>query len=106
MTLVRSVLTLVLIAACLVGVFAFRDRTARAVTNVNPSMVGGAISVDNGQRGGVTCGVRSDARLQCWGDDSSGSVSGPNASTAGFTQVSVGEGTTCGLKTDGHLACW
>src|SRR5207249_94142 len=54
-----------------------------------------------------------DGHLVCWGADSSGSVSGPNASTDTFTQVSAGmengdthERHTCGLKTDGHLECW
>jgi alpha-tubulin suppressor-like RCC1 family protein len=62
------------------------------------------------------CGVQSvTRRLHCGGIDVDGSVDGPNASTDGFIQVSVGSFTTtgpsyvahtCGVKTNGRLECW
>jgi alpha-tubulin suppressor-like RCC1 family protein len=50
--------------------------------------------------------VKADDALQCWGDDSSGQVSGPNRDGAGFATVSAGGMHTCGIKTGGALTCW
>jgi alpha-tubulin suppressor-like RCC1 family protein/streptogramin lyase len=53
-----------------------------------------------------TCALRSDGRLECWGEDFSGQVSGPNGSTDSYTAVSAGSGVTCAIRTDGRLVCW
>ena len=64
-----------------------------------------------------TCGLKTDGRLFCWGDDSSGQLGdgGSNTSTTTPVQVgtgrswafvSAGYGTTCARKTNNRLFCW
>ena len=53
-----------------------------------------------------TCGLRLDGRLRCWGFDSDGEVSGPNASVDSFEQVSAGGAHTCARTADSALWCW
>lgn len=51
-----------------------------------------------------SCGVRSDRRIQCWGDDGYGQSSPPDDSD--FVQVSAGYVHTCGLHATGAVTCW
>jgi alpha-tubulin suppressor-like RCC1 family protein len=54
----------------------------------------------------LTCGLRIDGRLMCWGNNGDGQVSGPNGDTSTFSQVSAAEEHVCALKANGRLACW
>ena len=49
------------------------------------------------------CGIKVDATVVCWGDNSLGQSS-PPAGT--FAQVSAVAGQTCGVKTDSTITCW
>jgi hypothetical protein len=51
-----------------------------------------------------TCGVTGDGDLVCWGDNSSGQVSGAPAGE--FASVSAGGSHSCAVRADGDLACW
>ncbi len=53
--------------------------------------------------GDHTCGVNTDGRLACWGQDWYGEATPPGGT---FQQVSAGHGHTCGVKADGGVACW
>jgi len=59
-----------------------------------------AVSAGNG----VTCAIKSDDTLACWGWDGYGLVSDVPAGT--FTAVSAGGWHACAIRTDGTLACW
>jgi hypothetical protein len=50
-----------------------------------------------------TCGLRTDQRVDCWGDDTWGQASAP-ADT--FSVVSAGRDHTCGVTLAGSIACW
>ena len=56
---------------------------------------------------GFACGLRTNGRAACWGDDSSNEADPPSAT---FTQISVGgyilADFACGVRTTGNLACW
>lgn len=65
----------------------------------------------------MSCGIKSDATLWCWGDDTggktgqnkaSGSTTVPTQVYGGgsWSSVSVGYEHTCGIKTDSTLWCW
>jgi hypothetical protein len=61
--------------------------------------------------GSVTCGLRSNGAVICWGAGGPGTSGGQNfgqgTPPAGtFTSVSTGGTHTCGVKTDGTIACW
>ena len=82
-------------------------RAAQAAPAPEEAARSSALMPETVSAGGYhTCGLETDGTLQCWGDDSFGQVSGPNGSTATFTQVSAGIEHTCGLETDGTLQCW
>jgi hypothetical protein len=57
----------------------------------------------------VTCGVRTNGTIACWGDNYYGQAT-PPAGT--FTSASVGgewvvhQSHACGVRTDGTIACW
>ena len=50
-----------------------------------------------------TCGIKTDATLECWGKDEKGQSS-PPAGT--FAQLSTGGEHACGITTNGALECW
>jgi alpha-tubulin suppressor-like RCC1 family protein len=50
-----------------------------------------------------TCGIKTDATVTCWGDDSFGQAT-PPAGT--FTTVTAGADHTCGMRTNGTAVCW
>ena len=50
-----------------------------------------------------SCGVSTDNRIECWGDDKHGQSSPPSGQ---FQAVSVGFLHSCGLATDGTVHCW
>jgi hypothetical protein len=54
----------------------------------------------------ASCGLMTNLRLHCWGDDTDGMVSGPNAATGPWFQISVGEVHTCAIRANGRLRCW
>ena len=57
-----------------------------------------------------TCGVRTDARVICWGDDFLGSpadaptIDAPSAD--GFKTFSAGVSAGCGVRDDDRVVCW
>ena len=51
-----------------------------------------------------SCTVREDRTLACWGDDSSGQVSGTPEGE--FLSVSAGGDHSCAIRLDRTLACW
>ena len=64
-----------------------------------------------------TCGVTTDGRAYCWGNNGWGQIGATTSNTPSFTpvrvsssiafkQVSVGSDHTCGVSTDGHAYCW
>jgi len=50
------------------------------------------------------CGIRTDARVLCWG----GSIAGQTSVPAGLhaTQVSAGDYHACAVEADGTVTCW
>ena len=62
----------------------------------------GAESISAG--GSHTCAIKVDKTLTCWGDDSSGQVSG--APEGEFSAVAAGGAHSCAIGVDGTLACW
>ena len=54
--------------------------------------------------GAHSCTIREDATLACWGDDSSGQVSGTPEGE--FLSVSAGGAHNCAIRIDRTLACW
>lgn len=50
-----------------------------------------------------TCGLLTDARITCWGDNTYGEAEAPPGS---FSQVAAGLSHSCGLTTDGTAICW
>lgn len=64
----------------------------------------------------VTCAVRADSTMWCWGENRDGAVGAPASvqavyvprqvgSATGWTSVSVGPDAACGIR-DGELWCW
>jgi alpha-tubulin suppressor-like RCC1 family protein len=53
-----------------------------------------------------TCGVRTDATVACWGDNTFNQSTPPTTGVTTFTQVSAGGAHTCGVHTDATVACW
>src|SRR3954451_21254471 len=51
-----------------------------------------------------TCAIKTDGTVSCWGDNTSGQLTGVPSAT--FTAISAGANHTCGIKTDGTLSCW
>ncbi len=51
-----------------------------------------------------TCGIRTDARVLCWGSTAFGQTSVPTALRA--TQVSAADFHACAVETDGTVTCW
>jgi alpha-tubulin suppressor-like RCC1 family protein len=67
--------------------------------------------------GDVSCGLRADATVACWGDDSEGANGNNGAfsdnatpvAVSGLTQmvdISVGRSHVCGHRDTGFLRCW
>src|SRR4051812_30466982 len=52
---------------------------------------------------GVTCAVKADGTLRCWGTNGVGLASPPPGT---FSALSVGFSQACGVRTDGTLGCW
>jgi alpha-tubulin suppressor-like RCC1 family protein len=65
-----------------------------------------------------TCGLTTDARAYCWGENVLGQIGtgstlpsvfstpAPVSALFTFTQISAGTGHTCGIATGGSLYCW
>ena len=51
----------------------------------------------------LSCGLRADGGITCWGDNLFGQTDVPPGR---FSTVSTAGGYTCGLRTDGTIACW
>jgi alpha-tubulin suppressor-like RCC1 family protein len=62
------------------------------------------------------CGIATDDRVYCWGDNLRGALGDPSlrraiapapiATTALFSDVAAGGAHSCGLRTDGVALCW
>jgi|GEM_PF-656665 len=84
----------------------------------DPVLVSGGSTwkmIDTGS--GITCGIKSDDSLWCWGGDASGQLGNgattgnqidPNLVTGSYSWKSVSTGTnhTCGIQADNTLWCW
>lgn len=55
------------------------------------------------ESGSLTCGLRTNGSIACWGDDVFGLLDPPAGE---FVQVSAGAEHACALTKDGHVACW
>jgi alpha-tubulin suppressor-like RCC1 family protein len=111
----------VLVAA---GLFAVQgcgpEQTAPTVSEERPSpavTAAAALSFFQLSGGwGRTCGVTTDNRAYCWGDNAEGYLgdgtitdrTAPVAVLGGlrFRQISAGAAATCGVTTDFHAYCW
>jgi len=49
------------------------------------------------------CGLRTDGRVRCWGDNSLGQSAPPEGT---YVAVSVGHKHSCAVKSDGSIECW
>ncbi len=94
----------------------------RGTQNATPTVVEGAwlaVAVANANfDDGVTCGIKTDLSLWCWGENwrgslgPKGSLNGAAASAVplkvgdGFVRVAYARHTGCAIKTDGSLWCW
>jgi alpha-tubulin suppressor-like RCC1 family protein/sortase (surface protein transpeptidase) len=72
-----------------------------APSAIGDSIIGQSLSVGFDH----TCGVTTEGRIHCWGEDSHGQLAVPSPNT-NFIQVSAGVFYTCGLKSDGTVVCW
>lgn len=59
------------------------------------------IQIDSGNL--VTCGIRTDGTVACWGENTNG-LTNPPAGT--FTNVSAGSHHACAVGTNEKLSCW
>ena len=50
-----------------------------------------------------SCALRTDAALECWGNDFFVNGKTPPAGT--FTAVDAADGLACAVRTDGAIAC-
>jgi hypothetical protein len=62
----------------------------------------GGPQIDGGAYG--SCGIRTDARVLCWGSNGGGQTSVPTGLHA--TQVSAGYYHACAVEPDGTVTCW
>lgn len=64
-----------------------------------------------------SCGVTTENRAWCWGDNASGQLGTGSAGSPAygpvsvvgdtqFTHIAAGDNYTCAIATDGHLWCW
>ena len=53
-----------------------------------------------------TCGLRTDGRVVCWGDNSSGQLQVPSTGVTRFRAVEAGSYHTCAITTTGTTRCW
>ena len=75
--------------------------TPTAHTTRSGEGAGSFVSVSAG--GGHSCGVKTAGAVECWGSNSIGEATPPEAV---FASVSAGRSHTCGIRTDGSVACW
>ena len=52
---------------------------------------------------GHSCGLRADATIVCWGDETSGQVDAPGGR---FSGVVAGPDFSCGIRANGTRECW
>ena len=50
-----------------------------------------------------SCGIKTDASVVCWGDNSSGQADTP---AGRFSAIAAGYFHSCGIKTDDSAVCW
>ncbi len=55
------------------------------------------------QRSLMTCGLRVDGSIDCWGDNFYGTTQTPEGS---FVAVASGSIRACAIRTDGTIVCW
>jgi hypothetical protein len=82
-----------------------------------PAAVSGGLTFQQLSAGGAhSCGLATDSRVYCWGDNLRGQVGDPAirrsavpvpiATTALFIDVAAGGEHSCALRTDGVAVCW
>jgi len=75
--------------------------TALPAVTPSPSEAEGFVQVSAGKH--HACGVKTDGRLVCWGNNDENQSAVPYGK---FQHVSAGGSHSCRVKTDGNVACW
>ncbi len=53
--------------------------------------------------GEFACGLRTNGKVTCWGDNSQGQTNVPDGI---YTTITASYGHACGLRTNGRITCW
>lgn len=69
-----------------------------------PTPEGTFLQVSAGE-GSVSCAIRTDRSILCWGSNEFGQLNGV-PTTGSFKQVSAGPWGGCALRDDGEVLCW
>lgn len=98
---VAAVITISLIGACADEPVAPPRPVAPGEPQLDRIESGGP-QIDAGWR--FTCGIRTDARVLCWGANDFGQTAVPNGLRA--KQISASENHACAVEPDGTVTCW
>jgi alpha-tubulin suppressor-like RCC1 family protein len=89
----------------------------RIPCRLRPAPVSGGLKFLKISAGGRhTCGIATDGRTYCWGDNLEGGLGDPFVrssptpipivGTMSFREIAAGRQHTCGLRVDGFVFCW
>ena len=98
---VAALLSLAALGACRDDPVAPRVTVAAPVGHADIVTDGGP-QIEAGER--FTCGIRTDARILCWGDNSAGQLVVPTNLRA--KQVSAADYHACAVTAEGSVTCW